>query len=128
VATTPPDKLSTGGFVGHVALGAATGAVVGFTGGVAALGIAEGTLGFGGATILTGTAGYATGFAQAAGSKLLGDRVTASTIAWDVAGGTVSAGVGGPASGDLIELAFGARALLSDTISLGTGVAAAVGK
>jgi RHS repeat-associated protein len=128
LATTPPDQRSLGGLAGHAAVGAAAGALVGFTGGVAGGALLSGTLSGGGATIMVATAGYTAGLVQSAGAKLIGDRVTASTIAWNVAGSTLSAGVGGPATGSAYELAFGTRALLSDTISIGTGIAGAVGK
>lgn len=123
-ARTPATNWSAGALAGQAVLGAATGAVIGFTGGVAALGIAEGTLSAGGASLLLGTAGYATGIGQTAGEKLLGHDVTATTFASNIVGGVTSAVIGGPASGSLIEDVLGWRALVSDTVSVASGIVA----
>lgn len=74
---TPAEERTLGGFLGNVAVGAASGAVSGMT-----LGLASGVRVAGAAlpaferTIMQATGGYVSGIVGAAGATLMGERVT----------------------------------------------------
>lgn len=121
-AATAGSDFSLGGHAGSAALGAASGAIIGFTGGFAAGAVLSGALTVSEGTILVGTAGYSTGLFTSGVQAAMGRRVTAATVFWNVAGGVTGAVVGGPATASILNPL--AQRVTSAVISIGKGIAA----
>ena len=79
-ATTPSEDWSVGNVAGSAAIGAASGAIIGFTGGVAAGAVAGGALTVAEGTILVGIAGYATGLFTSGLQAASGRPVSPTTV------------------------------------------------
>jgi RHS repeat-associated protein len=121
-ATTPSEDWSVGDLAGSAALGAGTGAIIGFTGGVATGAVLAGTLTVTEGAVFVGTAGYATGLLTSGVQRAMGRPVTAGSVFWNVVGGVAGAVVGGPATASTLS-PFAQRAT-SGVISIGRGIAA----